>query len=169
MRSKVRVPELLTVLVVCVMIVLAALVGRSGAAGATGAVVPLGDDWTWSDTTTVATMYLGSDVYGMGVPCTVALPLNPKAEGTVKILSVDGRSTDQNFEVKGQWMYCDAVHRNAYPYSCDNGWCDGFVPDGKTTTAMTGALVIPPGSIAPPNPTYKAQTVHVVLKGYLPY
>jgi hypothetical protein len=172
MRSRVRVPELLTVVVVCVMIALAVLVslGRSGALGATGAtIVPLGDDWTWSDATTVATMYLGSDVYGMGVPCSVALPLNPKTDGAVRILNVDGRPTDQVFEVKGEWMYCDAVHRTAYPYCCDNGWCEGFVPDGKTTTAMTGALIIPPGSVDPPNPTDKAQTVHVVLKGYLPY
>ena len=165
MKPKVTALVLLLLVLVLTVLLLAGSGGTSAVSGP--AYVPWGDDVTWDDPTTVATMYLGSDLYGVGIPCSVAEPLNPKEQGTVRIINIDGRSTDQIFEVKGEWVYADALHRCEYPYCGGNGWCDGFDCGGKATTALTGALVIPPGSVDPSNPTDTPVTVHVVLKGFL--
>jgi hypothetical protein len=168
LRSK-RSLTLLAAAVLCVLALVLALSGCGRVVAVSGHVVPaIGGDWALSDPTTVATMYLGSDLYGVGVPCSVAVPLDLADTRAVKILDVDGRPTDQVFRVEGVWRYADALHTSEYPYcSCANGWCDGCALNGAATTVLTGALVVPPGSVDPPNPTNTPRVVHVVLKGTL--
>jgi hypothetical protein len=166
---KTRITAIATVLVLVALAALAFATGTD-AAGSGQVTTALVVDRTDHDTPIETTMYLGSDLFGVGAPCTVALPLDPGQDRDVRILNIDGRPTDQVFVVSGQWLYSDRLHSCDYPYcTCANGWFDGCAPAGTSTTSMTGAIVIPAGSVTPANPTDTPLTVHVLLKGTLKY
>jgi hypothetical protein len=162
--------KLTTHVLMLAMAVLAVLM-LAGCSGPWTSMTPLDVGYMgWGETPNLGStpanttmMCLGSDEYGIGVVCSVTDPLSSLAPRTIDIVTLDGEPVDQQFQVKGQWLYTDPTRHQAWEESC--GWCEGCEGDSAETTAINGVLTLAPHSVDPANPTKKPLKVFAVLRG----